>query len=151
MSPISGNWKYGNHACAEVLSLLSLSLDEELSLLESHKLERHLRECPDCRHKGACFEGITRTLRELPLETPSVSSRPHLPRRRRIARTGIPVAAAMVAASLGLVALQGSADMGSGVVSPTAPVSSARPLSPVTHSLPSQERPEFVSALIVLP
>jgi predicted anti-sigma-YlaC factor YlaD len=139
------------HACAEALSLLSLSLDEELNPLDSHKLERHLRDCPDCRRKGACFEAIASTLRELPLETPSVSSSPRLPRRRRIARAGIPVAAAMIAASLGLVALQGSTDMGSGVVSPTATVSSARPLSPVTHSLPSQERPEFVSALIVLP
>lgn len=139
------------HACAEALSLLSLSLDEELAPLASRKLQHHLRDCAICRRKSAGFEAITSTLRELPLEAPSNSSLPHLPRRRRVARTGIPVAAAMIAASLGLVVLQGSTDMRSGVVSPSAQVSSARPLSPVTHSLPSGERSEFVSALIVLP
>lgn len=131
--------------------MLSLSLDEELSPLESHKLERHFRDCPDCRRRGACVEAITRTLRDLPLEVPFVSSQPRLPWRRRVARAGIPVAAAMVAASLGLVTLQGSVDMGSGVVSPTVTVSSTTRFSPVNYSLPPQSQPQYVSALVWLP
>lgn len=132
--------------------MLSLSLDEELSPLESFKLERHLRACPDCRRKGACVEAITRTLRELPLEAPSVSSLPQLPWRRRIARAGIPVAAAMIAASLGLVSLQGSTGMGSGVVTPTVTVSNTTEPSPVTHSLQPQPQQQYASVpLIWLP
>ncbi|MHB8060779.1 MAG: zf-HC2 domain-containing protein [Gaiellaceae bacterium] len=146
MSPINGKYD-----CAEVLALLSLSLDDELSPLESHKLERHLADCPDCRRRGAGIEAITRTLRAMPLEARPVSSLPRLPWRRRVARTGIPVAAAMIAASLGLVALQGSADMGPGGIRPAVTVSSAPHFSPVTHSLPPQLRPEYVSALVWLP
>jgi anti-sigma factor RsiW len=142
---------YGKQACAEALSLLSLSLDEELSPLEGHKLERHLRACPECRRRGAELETITRTLRDLPLETPSLSSLPRLPWRRRVARSGIPVAAAMVAAVLGLVALQGSEDIGPGAVSPTVTVSSAPRFSPVNHSLPPQPRPQYVTAVVWLP
>jgi predicted anti-sigma-YlaC factor YlaD len=147
VSPINGKC-----VCAEALSLLSLSLDEELGPLESYKLERHLRACPDCRRKGACVEAITRTLRELPLEAPSVSLSPRLPWRRRIARAGIPVAAAMIAASLGLVSLQGSTGMGSGVMTPTVTVSNTTEPSPVTHSLPPQPPQQYASVpLIWLP
>ena len=39
---------------------------------------------------------------------------PHLPWRRRIARTGLPAAAAVIVSALALVALQGSVDAGSG-------------------------------------
>jgi anti-sigma factor RsiW len=144
MSPINGK-----HACAEALSLLSLSLDEELGPLENYKLERHLRDCPDCKRRGACVEAITRMLRDLPLESPSVSSPPRLPWRRRFVRAGIPVAAAMIAASLGLVALQGSTGMGSGVMTPTVPVSNTTEQSPVTHSLPPQPQPQYASAALI--
>ena len=61
-------------ACADALALLSLSLDQELSPLESRKLERHLHGCPGCSRKGAGIVAITRELRSLPLETPSISA-----------------------------------------------------------------------------
>jgi len=133
------------HVCADALGLLSLSLDQELSPLERLKLERHLRDCPDCRRRCAGIEALTRALRALPLDLPSVSALPHLPWRRRIVRTGLP-AAAVIAASFGLVALQGSVDMGSGGVSPTVTVSNVVGLSPVNHSLPPQPQPQYVSA-----
>jgi predicted anti-sigma-YlaC factor YlaD len=139
----------GKHVCADALALLSLSLDEDLSSLERYRLERHIRDCPDCRHTGARLEALTRTLRGLPLEAPSISALPHLPWRRRIARTGFPAAAAMIVASFGLVALQGSVDVGSGGTSPTVTVSSAVSLSPITHSLPPQLQSQPASAAIV--
>ena len=135
----------GKHVCADALSLLSLSLDEELSPLEHLKLERHLRVCPDCRSRADGIDAITRALRGLPLEAPSVSALPHLPWRRRIARTGFPAAAVLVA-SFGVVALQGSVDLGSGGMSPAATVPSAVTLSPVNQSLPPQLRPQYQSA-----
>lgn len=143
MSPLNER-----HACADALALLSLSLDQELSPLERRKLERHVCACPDCRRKGAAVEAITRTLRALPLEAPSVSALPHLPLRRRIARNSVPAAAAMMVASLGLVALQGSVDMGSGGMSSTVPVPSAVRLSPVTHSIPPQLQSQYASAAV---
>jgi len=146
VSPINGK-----HACADALALLSLSLDEELSPLERHKLERHIHDCPDCRRRGAGLEAIARTLRGLPLETPSVAALPHLPWRRRVSRTGFPAAAAMIVASLGLVALQGSVNVGSGGISPVVPVSNAVRLSPVTHSLPPQPHQRAVAVVVWLP
>jgi anti-sigma factor RsiW len=147
VSPISSK-----HACADALALLSLSLDQELSPLESRKLERHLNGCPDCSRKGAGIVAITRELRSLPLETPSISTRPRLPWRRRIARTGIPAVAAVLVASFGLVALQGSVDVRPGSMSPTVPaanVVSAVRLSRVTHSIPPQPEQQSVSAAVV--
>jgi len=144
VSPINGK-----HACADTLALFSCSLDERLSPLEQRKLERHIRDCPDCRRRGAAIEAITCTLRDLPLAAPSLSAIPHLPWRRRIARTGFPAAAAMVVASLGLVALQGSVDAGSGRMSPTVTVSNAVRLSPVTHSLSPQPQQQPMNAAIV--
>jgi len=113
--------------------------------MERLKLERHLRDCADCRRRTAGIEALTRALRALPLDAPSVSALPHLPWRRRIVRTGLP-AAAMIVASFGLVALQGSVDMGSGGVSPTVTVSNVVGLSPVNHSLPPQPQPQYASA-----
>ena len=134
------------HACAEALSLLSLSLDEELSPLERHKLERHITECPDCRRRSAGVEAVTRMLRELPPEAPSTLTLPRLP-RRRLARSGFPAAAAIVA-SVGLVALQGSVDVNRGSTSPTVEVSSATWQSPVTHSSQPQPPPQYAAAAI---
>jgi len=141
----------GKHACADALALLSLSLDEELSLWERRKLERHIRDCPDCRRRGIAIETIARTLRGLPLEAPSVSALPQLPLRRRIARTGFPAAAAMIVVSLGLVALQGSVNVSSGGMSPTLTVPNALTLSPVTHSLPFQPEQHSSAAVVWLP
>jgi len=134
-------------ACAEAFSLLSLSLDEELSPLERHKLERHIAECPDCRRRGAGVEALTRMLRELPPEAPSSLTLPRLPGRRRLARSGLPAAAAIVA-SLGLVALQGSVDVNHGSLSPTVEVSSPAWQSPVTHSSQPQPQPQYAAAAI---
>jgi anti-sigma factor RsiW len=131
------------------MALLSLSLDEELTPLERHKLERHVRECPACARRSAVIEAITRALRGLPLEAPVISSLPHLPLRRRIARTGFPAAAAMIVASLGLVALQGSVNAGSQSIDPAATVSNAVSLSPVTYSLSPQPGQQHASAAVV--
>jgi anti-sigma factor RsiW len=139
----------GKYACADVLALLSRSLDEELTPLEQHKLQRHLRDCPACQRRSAVIDAFTRTLRSLPLEIPSVSSLPHLPLRRRIARTGFPAAAAMIVASLGLVALQGSVNAGPQGVSPSLTVSNAVSLSPVTYSPSSQLQQQHASAAVV--
>jgi anti-sigma factor RsiW len=139
----------GNHECADALALLSLSLDQALSPLEQHKLERHIRDCPDCRQTGAAIEAFTRTLRALPLEEPSSPVLPRLPLRRRLVRTGFPAAAAMVVASLGLVALQGSVNVGSGGMSPTVTVPNTATFSPVTHSLSSQPQEQHASAAVV--
>jgi predicted anti-sigma-YlaC factor YlaD len=134
-------------ACAEALSLLSLSLDEELGPLERHKLERHLAECPDCRRRSAGVEAVTRMLRELSPEAPSTLTLPRLPRRRRLARSGFPAAAAIVA-SLGLVALQGSVDVNRSSTSSTVEVSNATWQSPVTHSSQPQPPPQYAAAAI---
>ena len=131
------------------MALLSLSLDQELTPLESRKLERHVRECPACARRSTVIEAITRALRGLPLEAPTVSSLPHLPLRRRIARTGFPAAAAMIVASLGLVALQGSVNAGPRDISPAATVSNAVRLSPVTYSLSPQPQQQYASAAVV--
>lgn len=139
----------GKYVCADALALLSRSLDEELSALELHKLQRHISDCPACGRRSAVIEAFTRTLRTLPLETPSVSSLPHLPLRRRIARTGFPAAAAMIVASLGLVALQGSVNAGPQSVSPNLTVSNAVSLSPVTYSLSPQLQQQHESAAVV--
>jgi predicted anti-sigma-YlaC factor YlaD len=95
-------------ACEDALALFSLSLDEEPSPLERRKLDRHLLSCAECRRRAAAIDAVTVALRGLPPEVPAGSSVPSTPRRHRIARTGIPAAAAVAMASLGLVALQGS-------------------------------------------
>ncbi len=136
-------------SCADTLALLSLSLDEELGPLGARRLERHLLGCPDCRRKSSSIEASTLALRSLPLEAPSVSLLPHLPWRRRIARTGLPAAAAMIASALALVALQGSVDAGSGGTSRTTTVSNAVVFSPVTHSLPPQSQQQSMSASLI--
>lgn len=137
-------------SCADALALFSLSLDQELGHLGARRLERHLLGCADCRRKSSSIEANTLALRSLPLEAPSVSLMPsHLPWRRRIARTGLPAAAAMIASALALVALQGSVDAGSGGMSRTTTVSNAVTFSPVTHSLPPQSQQQSMNASLV--
>lgn len=136
--------------CADALASLSLSLDQELSPIERRKLERHLAGCPDCGRKGASVEAITLTLRTLPLEAPSVSVLPHLPRRRRVARSGLPAAAAAIVASLGLVVLQGSAGASSGDVNPALTVSSTPKQLPVTYVRQPQLQP-YANAAVQAP
>ena len=137
----------GKRACADALASLSLSLDLELSPLERRKLDRHLFGCPDCRRIGASIEAITLALRDLPLEAPSVSLLPHLPRRRRIARNSLPAAAAVIVASLGLVALQGSVGASTGDMNPALTVSSTPRLSPVTYAISPQQQPYAYAAV----
>jgi anti-sigma factor RsiW len=128
----------GNRACADALASLSLSLDQELSALERRKLERHLVGCPGCRLRGASIEAIALALRDLPPEVPSVSLLPHLPWRRRFARKSLPVTMAVIVASLGLVALQGSVGASSGDMNPALTVPSTPKQSPVTYAIPPQ-------------
>lgn len=142
----------GKRACAEAQALLSLSLDEELSPLERRKLERHVGECPDCLRRSANVEAMTRMLRDLPPEAPSALALPRLTLRRRLARSSIPAAAAVIFASLGLVALQGSVDLGQGNVSPPVQVSSAGLQSPITHSSQPQPQPQYsIAAFVLIP
>ena len=137
-------------ACADALASLSLSLDQELNSIESCKLERHLLNCPDCRRKGASVEAITLVLRDLPLETPSISVLPHLPWRRRVARNSLPATAAAIVASLGLVALQGSVGASSGDMNPALTVSRTPKQSPVTYVIPPQLQP-YANAAVRVP
>ena len=146
MSPI-----IGKNVCADALALLSLSLDQELSSLERRKLDRHVLVCPDCSRKGAGFEAITLTLRSLPPELPSVSLLPHLPWRRRVARNSLPAAAAVIVASLGLVALQGSVSASPGDMSPALTVLSTSELSPITYAIPPQQQPYAYAAAVQAP
>ena len=124
--------------CEDALASLSLSLDQELSAIERRKLERHLLGCPDCRLRGASIEAITLALRDLPPEVPSIFLLPHLSWRRRVARKGLPVTTAVIVASLGLVALQGSVGASSGDMNPALTVSSAPKQSPVIYAIPPQ-------------
>jgi len=137
----------GERVCADALASLSLSLDQELSPLEHRKLERHLLGCPDCRRKGASVEAITLALRDLPPEAPAVSFLPHLPWRRRVARNSLSATAAVIVASLGLVALQGSVGASSGDMNPALTVSSTPKQSPVTYAIPPQPQP-YVNAAV---
>ncbi len=136
----------GDRVCADTLGLLSLSLDQELTPLDRRKLERHLLYCPDCRRKGVSLETITLTLRTLPPEAPSFFLLPHLPWRRRVARNSLPAAAAVIVASLGLVALQGSVGTSYGDTTPALTVSNTPTPSPVTYAIsPQQQLPAYTA------
>jgi anti-sigma factor RsiW len=138
----------GERACADALTSLSLSLDQELSPLERCKLERHLLGCPDCRHKGASVEAITLALRDLPSEEPSVSLLPHLSWRHRAARTSLlATTAVVIAASLGLVTLQGSVGTSSGDMNPVLTGSSTPNQLPVSYATLPQPQPYASSAV----
>jgi predicted anti-sigma-YlaC factor YlaD len=100
--------------CARACEHLSLRLDSELSEFESVLLEAHLTRCADCRAFGESITGLTKTLRTVPAEQPTVSFQVQRPRSRMDAllagslRVGSAAAAIAVVALSGLVALHGS-------------------------------------------
>jgi predicted anti-sigma-YlaC factor YlaD len=108
VSPLSAS-----DSCRRAREALSRALDEELSPLEQRDLGRHLRDCPACRLYQARLLAISEALRTAPLEAPSVSLAPRLPRRRLLTPAHLPAAAAALVVLLGLGILQGS--VGSGI------------------------------------
>jgi anti-sigma factor RsiW len=89
--------------CDRVRAQVSLSLDGELSQLESRMLAAHLARCADCAAFEADVVRITEELRAAPLEQlehPIVVRRP---RRVSVTRVQIAAAAALAVAVLGAV------------------------------------------------
>src|SRR4051794_26475663 len=97
--------------CARASEWVSLRLDGQLSDFEQVLLESHLERCAECRAFAANVSGLTRTLRAMPLEQPSVTFQ--APRRARggtFALGAVSAAAAVaVVGPSGLVSLQLSA------------------------------------------
>ena len=99
--------------CARACQQLSQHMDSELSEFELVLLEAHLRRCDDCRSFGQTINGLTETLRSVPMERPSVSFQPPRIRTRFDAlftgalRAGSAAAVAVVALT-GLIAFNGS-------------------------------------------
>jgi hypothetical protein len=89
-------------------------MDFELSEFESVLLEAHLQRCEACRAFGQAVTGVTKTLREGPLEQPTVSFQPVRSRTRldvlvsNTLRVGSAAAAIAVVALGGLIALNSS-------------------------------------------
>jgi predicted anti-sigma-YlaC factor YlaD len=115
--------------CARARQQLSLRVDSELSEFELVLLEAHLARCDDCRAFEHGVTGLTKALRAVPVETPSISFQP--PRRRArldvvlatSLRAGSAAAAVVVVAISGLIALQGSSTSVGGIdVQRTRPV-----------------------------
>jgi anti-sigma factor RsiW len=86
--------------CERARECASLRLDGELSEFEQALLQAHLGRCEACRSFAAELEGITREIRNAPLET--LEQPVALPSRRRISWRPVEVAAA---AALMLTAL----------------------------------------------
>jgi len=134
--------------CASARELLSLSLDGELDALERRRLDRHLRDCVACRFYGARVEAITHTLRSAPLERPSISIPAYFYWRRRLLRTGIPAAAAALAAvTLGLSFLQGSVG-GNGATVPVVTVSGVPQQARISYAIQPQPQPPVYSDVV---
>ncbi|MGD0167407.1 MAG: zf-HC2 domain-containing protein [Gaiellaceae bacterium] len=95
--------------CRNARALLSLSLDDELNRFEQRRLERHLRDCGACRRFGSQIEVIVTTLRNAPLDQPSLSIT-WSPRRARRWSPGarVSVAASLIAISLGFFLFPGA-------------------------------------------
>ena len=100
--------------CAQVAKQLSLREDSELSEFELVLLEAHLARCDDCRAFAEGIAALTKTIRNAPLERPSISF--ELPRRRArldgilaaSLRIGSAAAAIAVVVVSGVIALNGS-------------------------------------------
>ena len=97
--------------CARASEWVSLRLDGQLSEFEELLLEAHLERCPDCNAYAANVTGLTRALRALPLEQPSVSfEAPRRTRARTVGLRAVSAAAAVAVVGLsGIVSLQLSA------------------------------------------
>jgi predicted anti-sigma-YlaC factor YlaD len=88
--------------CMRAREAASRRLDDELTELESTRLDTHLRRCPDCRALVAEIAAITTELRRTPLETATIAV--FQPRRRRPVRA---VRLSAVAAAVAAVAIVG--------------------------------------------
>jgi predicted anti-sigma-YlaC factor YlaD len=93
------------HACDTAREQLSRQLDDELPELDRARLDSHLEQCAACRSFGVEIGGVTRTLRDAPLE--EVRFRVSIPRRRFISVRAMQAgaAAAMVALVAGVSAI----------------------------------------------
>ena len=119
--------------CVRAREAASRRLDDELSELESTRLDAHLRRCPSCRELVAQVAAITHELRRARLESATVSV--FAPRRRRaLPALRVQAAAAAVAA----VALVGGGSftlgrvLGGGGGSPA--LTASTPIGNVTRS-----------------
>jgi predicted anti-sigma-YlaC factor YlaD len=86
--------------CVRAREAASRRLDDELTELESTRLDAHLRRCPACRELVGQIAVVTTELRRAPLESAAVTI--FTPRRRRaLPALRVPaLAAAVVAAAL---------------------------------------------------
>ena len=98
-------------SCERARAWASLEVDGELSQLERRQLRAHLRACADCAAAAAEMRSLAELLRAAPVERPTQSFAPTVPRRsrRRVSATlafRLVAAAAVTvfAASLGVVA-----------------------------------------------
>lgn len=67
-------------SCDRARTWLSLRLDGELSELEGALLDAHLARCERCSTAAAGIEAVTRAIRAVPLESPTIAltvARPH--------------------------------------------------------------------------
>jgi predicted anti-sigma-YlaC factor YlaD len=97
-----------DHECAGIRQLLSLELDDELSQLESVRLDAHLESCARCSALKADLAAVTTALRAVPLEP---LERPiSIPHRARWSLRPLQVGAAVAAvtAAVGLAGLVGT-------------------------------------------
>jgi predicted anti-sigma-YlaC factor YlaD len=86
--------------CVRAREAASRRLDDELTELESTRLDAHLRRCPACRELVGQIAVITTELRRAPLESAAVTIFT-LRRRRALPALRVPaLAAAVVAAAL---------------------------------------------------
>lgn len=92
--------------CERVRGQISIGLDGESSQLERAMLASHLARCADCRVYEAEVSGLTRALREAPLEPLWRPVVVHARRRPVITRVQVGAAAAVA-----LVALVGAGEL----------------------------------------
>ena len=112
--------------CERARRWSSLSLDDELSQLESRLLAAHLESCAGCREFAAGLRGVTGTLRAAALERPAAVC---LPARVRAPRVGLAVVVAV--ASLFLLALAAGA---AAIEGRTNDVRATKPISMVSQA-----------------
>jgi hypothetical protein len=120
--------------CDRARAWVSLKLDGELSELEGFMLEGHIERCKTCWAFAAEAVGFTETLRTAPLH-PRERHEMLSVRRRSIGRRAVQfgIAAALVAASVGLGSILGM--VGSGGGGTPSPQNQLRP-APIVYPAP---------------